>query len=528
MKLLKHKSLIAILAAYFSYLSYTIIFRPLRIAVAFTAIDDGLYYPKIALNFVKFAKFTFDGITITNGFHPLWQIMLIPFAYLFKDNLAFLKFCYFFMVLINIVSIVLFYKILKDNKFTSLGIFLFFLVLILNFRGFSLFHSFIESHMTLLAYAVLLYLMHLWGNKIYMSSKISFIFGIAMGLAFLTRIDTFLFPIVYGIYGIYFAIKHKSYLKKVTKSLIFSAIGTALFVIPYLLINYLYFGKIITVSAFLKKGNTFLSSIKIFYSFFVNYYITRVKYVLGLNNLQALLLLIIIFISALLFLFYLKKYRKKSFKLENYMIMFLLFCAVHFLFLLFVTPSELVSSTWYRVPEDITIAFLIGYLFSGIKMNKIFYNLTLTFVVLLFLAQFGLYHLYIKKKEMVFYRYEMADFIRENIPTEDRILMYDPGLISYFSDRYFVARNGCIGDFEMAKLIKNRKLTELVEKYNIKYLILDVPPDILEKLKKYEVFETKKYTFMYYFSEGKKKLVLYRINPENIKEIFNLRYGTEL
>ncbi|MCK5064094.1 MAG: hypothetical protein KAQ97_02355, partial [Candidatus Fermentibacteraceae bacterium] len=41
-------------------------------------VDDGYYYLEIARNISCGNGFTFDGVNRTNGFHPLWQIMLVP------------------------------------------------------------------------------------------------------------------------------------------------------------------------------------------------------------------------------------------------------------------------------------------------------------------------------------------------------------------------------------------------------------------------------------------------------------------
>src|SRR3979411_1498396 len=38
--------------------------------------DDYFYYATIADNLVRFGQMTYDGVTSTNGFHPLWQILL--------------------------------------------------------------------------------------------------------------------------------------------------------------------------------------------------------------------------------------------------------------------------------------------------------------------------------------------------------------------------------------------------------------------------------------------------------------------
>jgi hypothetical protein len=43
--------------------------------------DDGYYFFKIARNIVETGRLTFDGKSITNGFHPSWLIVLIPLLY---------------------------------------------------------------------------------------------------------------------------------------------------------------------------------------------------------------------------------------------------------------------------------------------------------------------------------------------------------------------------------------------------------------------------------------------------------------
>ncbi len=58
----------------------TIAFLSLDFLLAHIVPDDTFYYLTIARNVVHTGVFTFDGIAPTNGFHPLWQIVLIPIA----------------------------------------------------------------------------------------------------------------------------------------------------------------------------------------------------------------------------------------------------------------------------------------------------------------------------------------------------------------------------------------------------------------------------------------------------------------
>ena len=42
--------------------------------------DDAFYYLEIARRIGSGQGSTFDGLTKTNGYHPLWQMLLVPFA----------------------------------------------------------------------------------------------------------------------------------------------------------------------------------------------------------------------------------------------------------------------------------------------------------------------------------------------------------------------------------------------------------------------------------------------------------------
>jgi hypothetical protein len=53
--------------------------------------DDAYYYFRIARNVVNEGKLTFDGQSITNGFHPLWLVVLLPFFVIWKDPILVLR-----------------------------------------------------------------------------------------------------------------------------------------------------------------------------------------------------------------------------------------------------------------------------------------------------------------------------------------------------------------------------------------------------------------------------------------------------
>ncbi len=62
---------------------------PVIESFAFSVPDDSYYYFKIAQNIALGNGVTFDGFTATNGFHPLWMMLISPLWWAFgKDNLV--------------------------------------------------------------------------------------------------------------------------------------------------------------------------------------------------------------------------------------------------------------------------------------------------------------------------------------------------------------------------------------------------------------------------------------------------------
>jgi hypothetical protein len=70
--------LLAIGMSFAAFLAVTaIVFR-----YGLQMLDDGYYYLQTAWNLSRGLGFTFDGINQTNGFHPLWQVALVPVFWL--------------------------------------------------------------------------------------------------------------------------------------------------------------------------------------------------------------------------------------------------------------------------------------------------------------------------------------------------------------------------------------------------------------------------------------------------------------
>ncbi len=76
--------------------------------------DDAYYYFKVAQNITEGHGVTFDGINLTNGFHPLWMLVCIPvFALARFDLILPLRVLLLVMAVLDAATAVLIYRMTK-------------------------------------------------------------------------------------------------------------------------------------------------------------------------------------------------------------------------------------------------------------------------------------------------------------------------------------------------------------------------------------------------------------------------------
>jgi hypothetical protein len=81
-------ALVILVGVTFSFAIYKL---PLAAYVQDINVDDSFYYYNIAKNFSHGLFSTFDGINLTNGYHPIWAFLLIPVFIFVKDPITALR-----------------------------------------------------------------------------------------------------------------------------------------------------------------------------------------------------------------------------------------------------------------------------------------------------------------------------------------------------------------------------------------------------------------------------------------------------
>ena len=85
--------------------------------------DDFFYYLGIAEQFVANGRFTFDGINLTNGFHPLWMFLIIALKAIFSSETQFFLAVYLLSQILCLAGAVGLVRILQSQNLAPSRVF---------------------------------------------------------------------------------------------------------------------------------------------------------------------------------------------------------------------------------------------------------------------------------------------------------------------------------------------------------------------------------------------------------------------
>ena len=503
-----------------------IFFQPLEKAVAFSAMDDGLYYPKLAQNIMSRGFCTYDGVTQTNGFHPLWLLVLLPVYGLIQDPWMALRCVYGVILAAQLGALGLLFRIARYVQMTATGLAVAAFILIINIRSFTIFFSFLESPLVLLVLMAYITFCVQAEERRFEKPAYAFVAGLLVGLCFLARLDSFLLPLAYGILLLGHLARHRNRWKRLLLSAAVAASGCLLLVIPYLGWNWMTFGHLQTVSAWQKTASfSPVQSWKIISAWVFHQIIPRVQYILGLNQVPPWVLLCAMGAAGLLGVVYLVtgSRRQKLVALYCRVPEFFLFVGLHSLFIVLAAPFEAAASAWYWVPEIACIALTAGAVLPDWRWRGV--SVAVVAVMLITALQVGLYPSFVRRKTMSWAKLEVARFLRQSSLSSQTGAMFDSGVVSYFSQQDFAGLNGLIGDFDHAGLIREKRYAEAMERTGVQFLVLDTPSTILEQLSSFAVYETSIKTKFENFNEPPKPFVVYQGSPAELAAIWTMRYG---
>jgi hypothetical protein len=209
--------------------------------------DDAFYYAQIARNIVSGKGVTFDGLHETNGFHPLWLLVLLPIYALFSGDWLPLRVILVLQALLAAASSALLYAVLRrwtGRLLAILGVVLYQMLTFLLEISFSGMEIGLQG-------LLLIYLLWKWPTIAQNLEKKAWFLGILLGLIILARLDG---VAVAGIVGLYTLWRlRKASPSRIGGFLARLRIASGLVTGPYFVWNLLHFGHLMPVSGAAKR-----------------------------------------------------------------------------------------------------------------------------------------------------------------------------------------------------------------------------------------------------------------------------------
>jgi hypothetical protein len=424
--------------------------------------DDSFFYIKTADNFAKGFGSTFDGISSTNGYHPLYFITLVIIFFIpdfvFKASPEFLFRLVVLYHLFMIIGIQYFvFRSVKNifKKEVSNYSLVFLPVL---FSAFVYIRDFgLESHAACLLVTVFLFIKSKeimpGDNKLYLKS-------IILALLFLTRTD-YLYTVIPFILIADYKISTDR-----KKYFLVSAAFLSAAAVLYYSGNYIFFGHIDTVSGKILNnfpGVLFFSSIK-----------TLLTDPAKLYNQFARI--IFVFVSFILFsIYYIKGRERESTESKFYLIILSLGAGSIVVTLMHLFFNNYSIREWYMtMPVMVSIIML----FLVFRNKKVIFNISLILsVILLFYVFYG--------SRIMNYKYvsgyAYAKKLNSLVNRDESVYQVDYcGVTGFFSERNIIDGDGLINSFEYLEYLNSGRIDDYISKYNVKYYSTYSSKDLLK------------------------------------------------
>jgi hypothetical protein len=426
-------------------------------------IGDSLVYARVAYNIVHGHGSSYDLVTTTNGYHPLWLLMHVPFmlgAGSIMGRLFLLKLLWAGTALAaSLVWGTYIHK--KTDSYLAGGV----MVLMTSAFGWSLFvlYSGIETSLVLLMLGLSL----TWAEKMTDSgsygSRQAALMGALLGLTFLSRLDSIF---IAGLLGLAVLWRMRG---RAASMVSMVASGLALSV-PYLVWNYVTFDRVTPVSGIVKTAQSIsiegsLGQVSIFIRN------------MGRIGVDSRVLFVMVAVVGLAFAVYLYLNRRRLAGVFRLMWVVPAGAALQYTYYVLLITELHVS--WHMYSQFlcayIIIALVADSSLDWLGERRQWLAVAGLGVFLLGFAVLDAAYIKVKSVRSVEGRVsvDLGQWVAHNIPSDgrpdSRIVFYD----SFFAaaaapENVFIDANGLVGDMELAGVARiNRSIPDPADKKDI-------------------------------------------------------------
>lgn len=458
--------------------------------------DDAFYYFEIAENFTSDYMITFDDLSPTNGFHPLWLFSIIPIFFLTSSKFLAIHLVLTLSAFISGLGIYFLYKLLslidikEKIKLGLCSAYAFLPTFLLTPAGTM---NGMETGLNLAV--IILYLLFyikafrwLRGHKLKVNHILFLIlFGFITGLLFLARTDNTILILLTWLFLFFEIIRNKIW-PKLYKGLV-SIMTFILTVAPWILWNLITFGDVVQISAKSVPVTTHRQVSEQGWNVF-DYFIQFLQnsadsliYLFGvlIRSKKEFEYLVILFIFMTILLFFIHKF--KSFKFDDKFRKNVFILAPVLLtppiFLLIQTVRAVHLRAWYHfsiIPILLVSLGIILHIFleNKEKLSSWFLKLlSISLISWIALASVTLIdHLNQSNlNSTASLRMEAIDYMNDTLPEETLVGSWNAGMFGYFYENGNLINLDGVVNNEIFKNIKNKTLKSYVLDKEIKYLV---------------------------------------------------------
>ena len=457
-----------VVGIFFLWRFFLITTLPPEDLVTLTA-DDSFYYMNIASNIAAGNGVTFDGINKTNGFHPLWQMILVPIFFISPDRLLSLRIILIFQIVLYYSTIFIVINFFKSRfgfaaTLPSVVVFL--------FSPYS--NRFIEGMETPIQLALLLliliYIIKKWAGSPPSVGK-DLILGSMIGMLVLARIDSILLLVSCIGFFLWLNYSNRFAICKFFKRSATIVLPIVLLVSPFAIWNKIHFNHFSTISSTLKSSFPSISFDPMIIARFPQWSFLAVI---------SFLLLVVVCVGGRIG-FIRPLFERMSFPYRSACFLYSSYVLIYFCFVLLFSKWELTG--WYFgffiLSVPLFFAPIISVFEERIKLSKFRASLACVFFCMIglglaldiYMQNFSVgYRL--KGHANEFYRpsYLAAIWAKENTPPSAVFATTDCGVFGYFSERSVIELDGLVNNFEYQNWLLERGLRDYLINKGVNYV----------------------------------------------------------
>jgi hypothetical protein len=414
--------------------------------------DDAYYYFSIAKNLITRGMFSSDGLTQTNGFHPLWLFVITPFFLFFKDLPWFsIHLSLTLAAIFDTAAGFLIYKTLEKLGKEKIGFWAtaFYLV-----NPWGLLHTMagLETAQNNFFLALMAYLSVRATTEWLKTGW--FLLGMVCGLVFLSRTDNIFFVVTLLAYLFW---RDRNIL-----SIIRIGFIAGLLILPWLVFNQFTFGTVIQTSGTaypFHYHQQYLNEYKTYFSHFLIFFLSKMAFLIFSQHANhyggwVLSLILAGYVSWKLI---------KSPQLFRPLLWMITGTILFTFFHVFFRWS---FRLWYAQTIFVLTLPIVALCFEKTKKNVVVLGICLSLA-------FSYLWVFTWRYRLVDRSSVMLEIINKRIPLHDRVGVFNSGYVQYFTDQKVVNLDGLVNN-EVLPYYKQKKGLEYLRSKEIRWLI-DTP-----------------------------------------------------